>query len=322
MSAACLLAPIDCHSYTDDEGALSDSVIEFSTKKRTGTRRRSTSAGAKSKHVIGSTRTRKGGRNSGISSDSGKSLSIRFCFSLVYTAHFFTCPPSFTYPLSHTHTHTHIFPPIPSITPDEKAAEPSSGSKSRGGRQGRGIGRPAGCPRATLASKKSPLRTVVGQSFYMHTPSYTYTHSHAYTHTHTHTHTLVSAACLLAPIDCHLYTDDEGALSDSVIEFSTKRTGTRRRSTSAGAKSKHVIGSTRTRKGGRNSGISGDSGKSLSICFSSLSLVLPPSFLHLPSHIYTHTHTHICPPIPSVTQDEETAEPWSTSRLSQGHPCK
>ena len=229
VSAACLLAPIDCHSYTDDEGALSDSVIEFSAKKRTGTRRRSASAGAKSKHVIGSTRTRKGGRNSGISSDSGKSLSIRFCFSLVYTAHFFTCPPSFTYPLSHTHTHTHIFPPIPSITPDEKAAEPSSGSKSRGGRQGRGIGRPAGCPRATLASKKSKpsshkdagrcgrgrTRTSAGtmaisptrgkgeehagtsedsgRSIILHAHSlvYIYTLTCIHTHTHTYTHTCV-----------------------------------------------------------------------------------------------------------------------------------
>ena len=59
------------------------------------------------------------------------------------------------YTLTRTHTNTHIYPPISSITPDEKAAEPSSGSKGSGGRQGRGVGRAAGCPRATLASKKS-----------------------------------------------------------------------------------------------------------------------------------------------------------------------
>ena len=59
------------------------------------------------------------------------------------------------YTLTRTHTNTHIYPPISSITPDEKAAEPSSGSKGRGGRQGRGVGRAAGYPRATLASKKS-----------------------------------------------------------------------------------------------------------------------------------------------------------------------
>ena len=238
VSAAFLLAPIDCHSYTDDEGALSDSVIEFSAKKRTGTRRRSASAGAKSKHVIGSTRTRKGGRNSGISSDSGKSLSIWFSsLSLVYTAHLSTCPPSFlhlpshthTFTHTHTHTHTHICPPIPSITQDGETAEPSSGSKGRGGHQGRGVGRPAGCPGATLASKKSKpssdkdagrcgrgrTRTSAGamaisptggkgeehadtpedsgRLLILHSHSLVYIYTlHTHTHTHTHTHSCLS----------------------------------------------------------------------------------------------------------------------------------
>ena len=85
----------------------------------------------------------------------GREKSMLIPLRTVVGHSFYTHTPSYTYTHLHAHTHTHICPPIPSITQDEETAKPSSGSKGRGGRQGRGVGRPAGCPRATLASKKS-----------------------------------------------------------------------------------------------------------------------------------------------------------------------
>ena len=85
----------------------------------------------------------------------GREKSMLIPLRTVVGHSFYTHTPSYTYTHLHAHTHTHICPPIPSITQDEETAKPSSGSKGRGGRQGRGVGRPAGCPRAALASKKS-----------------------------------------------------------------------------------------------------------------------------------------------------------------------
>ena len=301
----------------------------------------------------------------------------------------------------HTHTHTHTHTHLPTnTTQDEETAEPSSGSMGHGGHQGRRgcqgrrVGRPAGCPRAALASKKNKpssdkdagrcgrgrTRTSPGamansptggkgeehadtsedsgRSLILHSHSLVYIYTLTRTHTHTCTHTHIFAhqypRSLKTRRLLNLHLAARAVVAVKVAELVDQQVVPGpplqvRRASLLPTRTLVIVAEVEHGRQLVPWQFLPPEGREKSMLIPLRTVVGHSFYIHTPSytythlhaHTHTHTHTHTfthqyhsrrgdCwtfiwqhgPWRPSRSQRLSRSQSWSTSRLSQGRPCK